>query len=133
MLTQDQKNQLEPLTLHPRFGKLLTEAIKAWEVSSPKKGAYGVFFNSDEKGYRFSDEKNHCCCLIGAALYRLQSPIEEGCYSSDATSTYDICENEMTGLINGFDTDENQYGEGKLYTEAYNFGLSVSNICFPNS
>ncbi len=125
MLTQEQKDKLHPLTLHPKFGKLLIEAIKGWENSTPKTQDFGISrFDSDphimRSTWKLNPNSNKCCCLIGSAILGKDSSY--GIISS-AMNNFSLSEKEVNEIINGFDY---------LFSdsEGHNFGNSVSKIIF---
>ena len=108
MLTQDQKNQLNPLTLHPKFGRLLTEAIKTWETMTPKQRT-------------FCDDTMNNCCLVGASV------LNDYILSSNWKSAVTLASEKFTGyevvtVSDGFDNEPSYEDEG------YNFGKAVSDI-----
>lgn len=120
MLTPEQKSKLELLTHHEKYGKILIEAIKSWELSKPMRRLFGIRFADTWKLEPFS---NNCCCLIGAAL--LYKPANVNNYCQSITDNFSISVNETENLINGFDQNHSFCS-----SEAYNFGRQVSEIIF---
>lgn len=53
MLTEEQKIKLELLTHHPKYGKLLIDAMETWDFTTPSQNTIGITrWESD----RFSDD-----------------------------------------------------------------------------
>lgn len=123
MLTQEQKDKLEPLTKHERFGKLLIDAIKAWEIAKPEEGSYGVERDNLDDAFDFDSSDKHCC-LLGAALYSKKS--NNPGYDWVIREYFQIESNEMTALHRGFDNSNINYLS--KYKEAFDFGQSVREI-----
>ena len=124
MLTQDQKDKLEPLTLHPRFGKLLKEAMKTWESATPKRATWGAT--------RFDDNCNlldkwevmgDCCCLVGASMVG-KALTEKDVIES--TNDYFKLDGDAWDLVCGFDCSDNL----EFSHEAGKFGKQVADILF---
>ncbi len=120
MLTQDQKEKLYPLTLHPKFDKLLISAMKTWETCNPTKNDFGITkWNDSEKESEWQVHKNgNKCCLTGASIVGQNSkdyPVDE------VRSTFDLSENEVDDLTYGFDLRGNYSEE----SEAFRFGYEV--------
>lgn len=123
MLTQEQKNKLEPLTKHERFGKLLIDAIKTWNNEArPTKGSYGVMSTNKDIYDFFHNDKS--CCLIGASLYGKCIPYSDG-YSFSIYKIYSVSDVEMNGIIHGFDSSV-EFSD--FQSEAYKFGNDVAKI-----
>jgi len=117
MLTQEQKDQLEPLTKHEKFGKLLIEAIKTWETIKPSRRIWGLLKNKNV----WELSSNNCCCLIGAALIGKESKVDN--YISSTSDNYELSFDVIEDLVSGF--DKSIYDTG---SEACNFGKAVSDI-----
>lgn len=133
MLTQEQKNKLEPLTKHKRFGKLLIDAMKTWETAIPKQKTYGVTrwvenceIDTLSVSYTFDPNYNNCCCLIGGALLGKSS--NDG-YVDSIINNFELVEFEIDCLIKGFDLNV-EFEKELNNNEAYRFGKSVSAIIF---
>jgi len=112
MLTQNQKDKLEPLTNHPKFGKLLSAAIKTWENINPKQ-------------FTFCDDYRNCknCCLVGASVlneYMSFENIESAI--TLAHENFNITEYDVITLSDGFDNNPSYEAEG------YKFGKAVADI-----
>jgi len=118
MLTQDQKSKLEPLTKHEKFGKLLIEAIKTWEVIHPKQREFGVFKG---KEFKWEADSETGCCLIGAAITGKDSRHERIC---TATDCFSLDRKDLWALSDGFDDHSIDESEACL------FGKTVSDIVF---
>ncbi len=124
MLTEDHLIQLQPLTQHPKFGKLLQAAIQTWSLPdvTPAWGEYGVDYASDVIALMDANE----CCLLGASVVG-----KEWYYGSiflTIENSFQISLDSMEGLFQGFDgyvetsSDDN---------EAFEFGLKVREIIQP--
>ena len=126
MLTQDQKDKLEPLTLHPKFGKLLQEAMKTWETATPKQKTWGATRFDDK--YNLLDKwelrkDSNECCLIGASM------IEKSSTECDIVESVNDCfklDDTAWDLICGFDSSDNL----EFSNEAGKFGKQVADILF---
>ena len=126
MLTPEQKSKLEPLTHHEKYGKILIEAMKSWETIRPERRCFGIDLKESNiwELYKFANEfANECCCLIGAALLDKKSNVNH--YVVSAVDIYSVLPNEIENLIGGFDQDSSFSS-----SEAYDFGLQVSEIIF---
>jgi len=126
MLTQEQKDKLEPLTKHSKFGKLLVEAMKAWEIAAPAKGNFGLDKLWLDSKFEFNSLKNPSCCLIGALLFKKTSNSYSLCLS--AQYIFKLDHDDVNFLVAGFDCSNSFISEK---SEAYLFGNQVSNILFP--
>lgn len=131
MLTQEQKNQLEPLMKHERYGQLLIDAMETWEIADPKQTTYGVTRWCEDyeidtliPKYILDPCDNNCCCLIGGALVGKSS---NQSYSDSIINIYNLSETETSSLIKGFDSEVESE---EFNNEAYRFGKSVSAIIF---
>jgi hypothetical protein len=123
MLTQEQKVKLDPLTKHERYGKLLIDAMRTWEISKPEEGSYGVQRDTLGEAFDFDSPDKHCC-LLGAALYSKKS--SESGYDAVIRDYFQIGSDEMGKLYQGFDNLNviNNYN----YKEAFDFGQAVREI-----
>lgn len=109
MLTQDQKDQLEPLTKHEKYGELLICAINTWETATPKQGYY---FTPDKK-----------CCLIGASVGEsVLNPARK------AAVSFELSIEEIWSISDGFEDAKRQYSSDKCLIDSWNFGKAVSDI-----
>lgn len=108
MLTQDQKNALEPLTNHKKYGELLICAINTWETATPKRGDY------------FTSTKE--CCLIGAAAG------ESGFNCARTASIFELSILEIWTISDGFENNHKQYSSEQSLDEGYDFGKAVADI-----
>lgn len=133
MLTEEQKIKLEPLTHHPKYGKLLIDAMKTWDFTTPSQNTIGITrWESD----RFSDDViplykwkidesyNNCCCLVGASLLGKDSHHN---LKVSILISFDISRSDVKQLIDGFDgvidfVDSNH--------EGYKFAKLVSQCLF---
>lgn len=124
MLTQEQKDLLEPLTRHERYGKLLIDAMKTWEIAEPKKATYGVSrYNNDvQSNWEIISDYNKCC-LVGASIV---GKSEKDSRTEETMIAFDLSELEALSLAAGFDG----YDEFNSDFEAYRFGNQVSAILF---
>jgi hypothetical protein len=118
MLTQTQKNKLEPLTKHEKFGKLLIDAMKTWEFIHPKQREFGVFRGKDSK---WEADFETGCCLIGAAITGKDSLNDR---FGTVMQSFSIDQKDMWRLSDGFDDHSNNE------SEAWLFGKTVSDIVF---
>lgn len=125
MLTDQQIEKLKPLCNHPRFGKLLSDAIKVWkepDVQISCKG-FGVYLNLSEV-YSF-DNDNKQCCLIGAAILGKSSHVSMKVFCN---MEYSMSEQDYDDLWLGFDSRTdlkiNDY-------EVWKFGYNVRQIVNP--
>lgn len=124
MLTQEQKVLLEPLTHHPKYGKLLQEAIKGWEEVNPMKEVFGVYWYRGEFKLDIDyDDGSTGCCLLGSAMLHKKS--DDDYVSNSVRDSFTLNEEETSGLMSGFDGDSVSYPD-----EAYEFGLKVNKILF---
>ncbi len=125
MLTLNQKEKLQPLILHPRFGKLLIDAIDTWEVTNPAKGDFGIIESPLNDLWILDSRSSKTCCLIGASL--LNKTAYAGGFSNTAANYFSLPFEEIGNIIAGFDNGSISYGR---FPESYEFGKSVSNIVF---
>jgi hypothetical protein len=135
MLTQSQKEKLRPFTLHPKFGKLLIEAMNVWETAIPYQGGYGItrwlsvgheqVFVATTK-YRFDDRNDNKCCLIGACL--VSKTVDEAMSMEGSVNEYfNLQYDETRALIHGFDEELNSIHSD---SEGYVFANQVAKIIF---
>lgn len=130
MLSEIQLSQLVDFEKHPIYGKLLTRAIQSWKDNIPNRNLFGIHVN--EIGY--VDSLTKSICLISASILgeyaKEPKNIEnvENIWFILVMSKYDLTENQVEGLLNGFD------GLSTLKDlcdkEAYNFAEKVANIVF---
>lgn len=127
MLTQEQKDLLEPLIHHEKYGKLLQEAIKGWEEVSPKKNQYGLNHKSDKFELLVveDDPESTGCCLLGSAMLFKYSD-KSSVFPSALRLFSELNENSVSELMIGFDGDDMNNE-----TEAFKFGQKINNILFP--
>lgn len=125
MLTQNQKDKLEPLTHHEKFGKLLIEAMKTWETATPKRKTWGATRFDDKYNLldkwelrKYSNE----CCLIGASI--IGKSTKDGIVES-ANDCFKL-DNTAWDLICGFDSSD----DWESSNEAIKFGRQVADILF---
>lgn len=124
MLTPEQINKLQTLTSHPKFGKLLIDAIIIWMYAIPKRETWGVIDHSDSNLVELT--KENCCCLIGAAS--VGKPNQN---IRDLISDYfEISFEDYASLMCGFDGDRDLYGGYHHDDDAYSFGRNVARIVF---
>lgn len=123
MLTQEQKDLLEPLTRHEKYGKLLQEAIKGWKEVNPLREVFGVYWDHGEFKLD-TDDPDIGCCLLGSTMLNKKS--DDNFVSNSVRTSFDLNEEETSGLMSGFDGDSVLYSD-----EAYEFGLKINNILFP--
>jgi len=127
MLTQTQKDKLEPLTNHPKFGKLLIEAMKTWEISTPKQKTWGTtrfdkHYNLLNK-WELMEDSNQCCCLIGASM--VGKAMTENDIIASVDKYFDL-DSTAWDLVSGFDSSN----DFEFSTDAGNFGKQVADILF---
>ena len=124
MLTQDQKEELEPFTKHEKFGKLLIEAMKTWETVDPRSG-FGID-RWESNGYPLKfwklDSYNNGCCLLGASILGKDST---GSYIESVEKEFQIKREIAWDLSDGFEKCH-----CSTETEASLFGEQVSDIVF---
>lgn len=125
MLTQDQKDLLAPLTHHERYGKLLINAMKAWETTTPKQKRYGVSrWNGDAESEWQIEPNNNGCCLIGASIL---GKSESDTFLEEASISFQLTIAEVLSLAHGFDMADIRWNDD---TFAYDFGKQVAKIVF---
>lgn len=125
MLTQEQKDLLEPLTRHEKYGKLLIDAMKTWEIGEPKRGTYGIAKTNNV--WEFGNAYKRCC-MVGASVIGKSG---NNSYLEEAMTTFNLSLFSVLDLARGFD-DSSQYSAylpGADF-EAYQFGSKVSAILF---
>ncbi len=129
MLTQEQLEKLQPLTLHPRFGKFLEDAIKGWKTNNPVQGTYGVSSNYCTPPIMELDCSLNRCCLIGAATLGKEIPEYNGMDDWDRTckAHFGLKLNEIHAMIQAFDDgvimDNHDF-------KAFEFATQVRKIVF---
>lgn len=137
MLTEIQKARLDFLVEIPKYGKILNDTIKIWNLNNitPTRGSYGLGISIFSKTYCI-DEYNKCCLLGGALVGK--SPCNDIALGNigfiESFRTYfDISRKEFHDLHFGFDERENLNNLALISNEktpAYNFGKSVNEILF---
>lgn len=120
MLTLEQKEKLEPLTHHEKYGKILIDAMKTWETVTPNTGIFGVRIISNT----FTLLNNSTCCLIGASLAG-KTAIESDDLSTESFKSLKLNEIVMWDIIRGFDSFRNQIN---IKSEPFIFGRTVADI-----
>lgn len=126
MLTQDQKDKLEPLTLHSKFGKLLKEAMKTWESATPKRATWGATRFDDNCNLldKWELRKNsNECCLVGASM--VGKNLTENDIIESANNYFKL-DGDAWDLVCGFDCSDNL----EFSHEAGKFGKKVTDILF---
>jgi hypothetical protein len=117
MLTQEQRNRLEPFTKHERYGQLLIDAIKIWEIAKPVNCIFGLDHYSDNW-----ELLSNSCCLVGASLVNKKHELD---FIIDSVAeVFSLTKEETWSLSNGF--DQNLCSND----EAYIFGEQVAEIVF---
>jgi len=132
MLTEEQKIKLEPLTQHPKYGQLLTDAMKTWEFTTPKKQTSGITkfkINLKKESIQIGQWKldtadDNCCCLVGAFLLGKDSTED---MIGSASNAMNISRIEVWKLIDGFDET---ISLSDTKSETYQFAKSVSQCLF---
>lgn len=128
MLTQDQKDKLESLTKHERYGKLLIDALISWETNNPKQKMYGVTrWNNEIKSNWEVRTDRDGCCLVGASIL---GKSESDSFIGEATYNFGLVISEILSLANGFDLVDQTRSDD---VNAYNFGKQVAEILFHDS
>lgn len=122
-LTQEQIQKLQPLTQHPKFGKLLQDAIEIWKKENiiPVIKDFGVIPYETDLIYIIRDKG---CCLLGAAL--VNKPCHKAFFNT-IKEYYNLSISEYDGLWVGFDI-EPLFSED---FEAWKFGKQVHEIINP--
>ena len=125
MLTQEQKDLLEPLTRHEKYGELLIHAMKAWEIAEPKRATYGVsrYNNTEQSNSEVISDYNKCC-LVGASIVGKSKSNE---YLEEAAISFQIDIIETLSLAHGFDASGVRFNDD---VNAYQCGNKVSSIIF---
>lgn len=134
MLTEIQLKNLEPLTKHPKYGKLLCDAIEVWKTENvyPITRRFGIAKNVFTNTYcqESNEGSNQYCCLIGAAItgkeVALKFPLVIAGIREVVLKNFQISYEEMINLFQGFDC-VNNFG---LTNESYEFGKAVHLIVF---
>jgi len=130
MLTQEQKDKLSEFTNHPKFGKLLQNAILIWDL--PKVNpTYSRFGITIEDSVWKVKSLGKSCCLLGASLVGKESVDSEinsmWTITKAAKDSYSILENEARDLIQGFDCFRKIPSNE---SEAFIFGNTIGKILF---
>lgn len=125
MLTQEQLEKLEPLTQHPKYGKLLSDAIEVWkkENATPTKGTWGII---DDWEVQFNSDGTGRYCLIGAGL--LDKLVVDHSKIATVSNYFKLDNLDFDLIVWGFD-NVRVYDEFQNH-DAYQFGLAVSKILF---
>lgn len=126
MLTENQIQQLKPLTRHKKFGNLLKAAIKGWKDTIPVENTFGLYI--DKKDHIFKGKQT---CLIAAALVNKKPKKRYVCgilYYEEIRKRFNLSNNDIYGLIHGFDNSEWDKSPGKY---GYLFGKKVRKIVNP--
>jgi hypothetical protein len=131
MLTQDQLDQLKPLTEHPKFGKLLSDAIEVWKRDDVTPvynygGIWPIYSDKDTKIWKLQDDNK--CCLIGASLTN-KKYCSNLSYTEDVVIHFNVYRNEICSLISSF--DDNSHSDDD--EEAKTFALKVREIVNPQN
>lgn len=121
MLTENQLIQLQPLTEHPKYGKILQDAIPVWQNVIPILGSFGI------SGFPIF-ESQIGCCLLGAAMVGKENFSEK--WSEITNKYFNLTKEEHHSIQYGFDGLDKSIATNK---DAYFFGKEVSNIVRPIS
>jgi hypothetical protein len=128
MITEEQKNQLEILTRHERYGQLLIDAIKSWEKINPEQETYGVSrWNTHIKSEWQGDINWDGCCLVGASIIGKSN---HDAYLEEVMTSFNLKLIECLSLAYGFDGSDKR---DDVCNEAYDFGNQVAKILFNDS
>lgn len=119
MLTQEQKDLLEPLTHHEKYGKLLSDAMKTWETAKPKMFTFGLEMGGGE----WKLDSFNSCCFVGASLV-IKNKKQELIIES-VVEIFALSKSEVWALSDGFDRNPTC-----SESEAYIFANKVSSIVF---
>ena len=121
MLTTQQLLDLDPLCQHPKFGKLLKDAIEIWKVSdiSPMPRHFGI----DTKSNTYILDYLRQCCIIGACVVNKPSNIS---IFETIRNNYNIEGKEYDCIISGFEN----YTHSTENKQAYEFGKNVRKALF---
>lgn len=122
MLNEQQIEQLELLTNHPKFGKLLLAAMETWKSdNNPKITYWGIRISDDFDSY--IENGAGCSCLLGASLLNKNHNECED-YFGSVRRIYNLDETEPMELMAGFDSKYENVGR----TEAFNFAAKIAMI-----
>ena len=139
MLTEKQISLLEPLLLHPKFGKILLDAIESWKQEDifPGTKSCGIDWNSNSKTYKaykqykIKKEENQTvealeqgayCCIIGAASIGKEN---KDILKKQFLIYFDISIVEYFSIQKGFDLIPFENNNSQYDFEAYKFGSDV--------
>lgn len=140
MLTQEQLHRLYPLCDHPRFGKILDDAIQIWikEKVQPKREIFGIefkskFFELDEEIELIND--TYHCCLLGAAMVGKENKLldKENVvnrymeFFKKCAEYYEVTDLEIVRIVNGFDDETITINDN----DATNFGNAINLALWP--
>lgn len=126
MLTKEQLDKLQPLTNHPKYGKLLEAAIPTWKKVKPASNHMGMAFKNG-KIIKNKDVKG--CCLIGASVWKKRCPKPHNPFFSVVSTNFNISEKDFQSLIDGFDAKFKEgCRESDEINDAFIFGMLVREI-----
>ena len=133
MLTQEQLEKLQPLTLHSKFGKFLEDAVEVWKNANPNQHSYGVGSSyTSEPIMEFDCDSVPDCCLIGAAVLGKNIPLYDENVKMDewdrtCNKYFGLTREEIHAMIQAFD-------DGIIMDnhdpEAFEFASQVRKIVF---
>lgn len=123
MLTEEQIKELEPLTRHLKYGKLLIDAIEVWKIYNPVTGDFGCM--PDESGKFIKFEFSQGCCLLGAACINKIDDLKSR--PNLILNEFNIQLTEFWNLSDGFD-GTNKFNDDN---EAWVFGSNIRKIVKP--
>lgn len=129
MLTDQQIEELEPLTKHPKYGKLLSDTVEVWKRDDviPANSQYGVWVRRGK--FVFSDISKKCC-ILGAALVNKEYD-SDWCGLREAISNFfEVYPDEQESISKGFD---NFPKISATVEEAWEFGNQIFKIINPIS
>ncbi len=126
MLTQNQKDKLELLTHHEKFGKLLIDAMKTWETATPKQKTWGITRYDDKYNlldkWEFRKDSNECCLIGGSMINQALTKYD----IVESATNYFKLDDTAWDLICGFDSSDDL----EFSNEAGKFGKQVADILF---
>lgn len=139
MLTENQLEQLKPLCNHPRYGKLLSDAIEIWKEKnvSPALHTYGITVDIIYSCFKYMNSDAPSCCLIGATMCNRNihqeidySVSDELVIQTKCSQVYNLSLQEIEDLVAGFDNEPFSFNRNCFDSEAYNFAVDVRKIVY---
>lgn len=119
MLTQEQLKNLEPFTKHPKYGKLVKDAIIGWKRCKPISDWFGLDFNNCKNKFVRNKSYSKGCCLLGASVLNRKTEYENPIIK--VSKKYNMPSSDAWEIVYGF--DNLHWVTNK--TEAFQFGNQV--------